>query len=192
MGAHASRRVLTLPVSSDFAENNIALAGEYEQQVIGLKLRLDEAKAQIAALQIRLKDDGAMPVMRTKAFVNEVRQQKKSIAPSNERRSAAKGPGCLAEVTVVNLTAILERFGDRASEIALTHVAEILRGHIRETDTVGRLGTASFGVLLAYADPALAEAKMHKLCTRIENSPTQWEGKDVAVRVSTRVAALTS
>lgn len=192
MSASAERRVLTLPNPRAAGPGLVPTATAYEEQVSGLRHRLDEAKSQIAALQLRLKNDGAMPVMRAGAFVDEVRARREQAARPAERRSAKKGPGCLAEVTVINLSAILERFGDRASEHVLSHVATVLRGHVRATDTVGRLGTASFGVLLAYADPAATTDKMERLCARLEESPADWDGHDISVRINLRVASLES
>jgi diguanylate cyclase (GGDEF)-like protein len=73
-------------------------------------------------------------------------------------------------VTVDGVDGLAATMGQDGVDRMLRHVAQHLAGHVRATDFVGRLGGRSFGVMLAYADPAGAERKIARLCKRIEET----------------------
>lgn len=191
MDAQDTRRVLSLPNAGAAQVATAAMVKEYEREIEALKSRLTQAKSQISAMQRRLRQDGTLPVLRQSAFVDEIKsslkdQQKRPV----ERRKTHAAAGCLVEVSIVNLVALLERYGDRASDTVLKHVAGILGGSLRQTDRIGRLGTASFGILLAFSDADAIEKKMSRICEKIESTPALWDERELTIRVDYRLARL--
>src|SRR5690606_25908427 len=60
---------------------------------------------------------------------------------------AAGGSGALVLVTLRDFDEVNERYGRRAGDQVLISVAEELRGSVRRTDAVARLGGTRFAVL---------------------------------------------
>ncbi len=69
-----------------------------------------------------------------------------------------------------------ERFGPVVGDAALSHIAEVVGGGIRSSDTLGRLGGEEFGVILHQNTAAGAEQAAEKLRAMIAASPLQGPG----------------
>ncbi len=143
-------------------------------EIEALKRKLASAKQELAALQSRLERDDDLPILRREAF-------RKALATPP---AVAPMRGCLVKVCLANLSTLIEAHGDEAADAALSFVAQCLAGHVRQNDAVGRLGTGSFGILLAYADPQGAAAKMARLMKKIEELPCTWEGITLPITLS--------
>ncbi len=74
--------------------------------------------------------------------------------------------------------------GHRAGDDLISGVAEVLRGRLRGTDVLARIGGDEFAILLPKADRAGAEAVAHSLVetVRLEADPTK--GADSGVTIS--------
>ena len=129
-------------------------------------------------MRAKLTADGDLPVLRKDAFARAV-----GLGREGNR-------GCLARVSLNNLGDILESHGDEATDGALRHLAGVLAGHIRDTDTVGRVGTGTFGIVLAYADEDGAAAKMARLIAKVEERPFIWKGTDIPLILSHTIAPI--
>ena len=79
-----------------------------------------------------------------------------ALAVEIERARRAGGPMTLAKVDVDGLAAIRDELGEPAGEDVLRKVADALRGSLRGTDFLARLGTDHFGLILAGADAEAA------------------------------------
>jgi len=73
-----------------------------------------------------------------------------------ERRTAADN-GALLIVDADDFKGVNDRFGHHAGDEALRQIACAIRGAVRSTDLVGRLGGEEFGVFLANSDVVAAD-----------------------------------
>ena len=80
--------------------------------------------------------------------------------------------------------------GHPVGDVVLRHVAELIRGGIREVDACGRLGGEEFAVLLTGATPAAAAEFAERLRRGIAAAPASHGGLDIGVTVSIGVSAL--
>ena len=63
--------------------------------------------------------------------------------------------------------------GHAAGDAALLHVAKLLRGAVRQSDTVGRLGGEEFAVLLPETSMGNAEQFAQRVCAMLRETPVQ-------------------
>ena len=114
----------------------------------------------------RLADqDALLPIANRRAFVREMSR----LASYSERYHT---PASLVYFDINGFKAINDIHGHAAGDAALQSVAELLVQHVRESDTVGRLGGDEFGVILVHADEAVANTKAQSLADAI-----RWSGK---------------
>lgn len=84
-----------------------------------------------------------------------------------------------------------DTWGHAAGDAVLKHVAQMVSGHTRVGDVVGRTGGEEFTMLLP--DTALdeAEALSERLRLQVSLEPLQFDGHSIAVTVSIGIALLT-
>jgi diguanylate cyclase (GGDEF)-like protein len=70
-----------------------------------------------------------------------------------------------------------DRYGHDAGDLALQRVADALRGAMRESDTVGRIGGEEFAVLLDRADVSVATTAAERLRVGIEATNLHLDGQ---------------
>lgn len=82
-----------------------------------------------------------------------------------------------------------DTFGHAAGDIALQHIAHLLKQHIRGSDICGRLGGEEFAVLLSntHADEAIRVAEKIRLA--IESNDTQYNEKNIHLTVSIGISS---
>jgi diguanylate cyclase (GGDEF)-like protein len=85
---------------------------------------------------------------------------------------------------------INDSYGHEAGDKALVHVAGLLRGHVRASDSVGRLGGDEFGLILWHADEAAARRKAQSIEALVEASPLVLDQGTVPLGCSVGVAVL--
>jgi diguanylate cyclase (GGDEF)-like protein len=96
-------------------------------------------------------------------------------------------PAAVIFIDLDGFKAVNDGFGHAAGDAVLKHVARLLMSHVRESDSIGRLGGDEFGVILARAAPDEAVRKGEALAALISDTPSLFAG--VAHRVAASAGA---
>ncbi|MEM9975043.1 MAG: diguanylate cyclase [Pseudomonadota bacterium] len=106
------------------------------------------------------------------------------------KRSAESGrPYAVPIADLDRFKAVNDRFGHPAGDGVLTEVAQRLRGDLRASDTLARLGGEEFMVLMPDTSPAVALFTARRLCARIAADPCVLaSGLKLPVTISVGVA----
>jgi diguanylate cyclase (GGDEF)-like protein len=147
------------------------------EEVAALRRELAQTSQRIQHLERLADQDTLAPVANRRAFVRELSRQM-SYA---ERYGA---PSAVVYFDVDGMKQINDAHGHGAGDAALTHVARLIAGNIRESDIAGRLGGDEFGLILAHADQALANEKAADLARLIGETPFEWQGHKLRLSVS--------
>jgi diguanylate cyclase (GGDEF)-like protein len=147
-------------LSPELREGVARLAAERDR----LRDDLAKARGRIAALERLADEDSLTAVANRRAFV---RQLTRMIAFTHRYGV----PASVVYFDLNNMKQINDAHGHPAGDVALRHVATVLRGNIRSSDIVGRLGGDEFGVILAQTDEAQAHSKAAALAAAIAETP---------------------
>lgn len=104
----------------------------------------EELQAAHASLKRAAESDHLTAVLNRSAFLRE----------AEARHAIADGWMLLLDID--HFKAINDRFGHETGDLALQHVAMVLRESLRSEDIVGRLGGEEFGIYLPEADREMA------------------------------------
>ncbi|MFN4088353.1 MAG: GGDEF domain-containing protein [Alphaproteobacteria bacterium] len=151
-----------------------AAIGALVDELRGLRKEVEAAEGRAAALERLSDEDPLLPVVNRRAFVRELARA--MAAAARYRR-----PGSVIYVDVNGLKRVNDTHGHAAGDAVLALVAEVLTGNVRKSDVVGRLGGDEFGVVLANADIAVAQAKTAALADAIGRVPVRWGGTEIEV-----------
>lgn len=105
----------------------------------------------------------------------------------NHAISAAKrynDYGVLIYVDLDNFKPINDTFGHAAGDEVLRHVARLLQEHVRDFDTVGRLGGDEFTVLLSRTSFEGGLKRAETLDRIINSSSIHWHGRIIRIHAS--------
>ena len=84
---------------------------------------------------------------------------------------------------------INDHFGHPAGDAVLQHAADLLAGHVRQTDTVARLGGEEFIVLMPQTPAEGALALAEKLRLAVRGQTLDWHGQCIGVTASLGVSS---
>jgi len=99
-------------------------------------------------------------------------------------------PGAVLLLDVDRLKEVNDTLGHEAGDELLKHVAGVLSGRVRQTDTVARLGGDEFVVLLRALEPAQARELVHEIPELLARTPAQIAGKLVSASTSVGFAVI--
>ncbi len=150
------------------------LMGEVDQ----MRQELANQRRRVAQMEIDADQDVLLPCLNRKAFVRELSR----ILSFVERYGL---PASLVYIDLDNFKDINDRHGHAAGDAALLQVCEVIKGHIRESDLLGRLGGDEFGLLLAKANQREAEIKADLISQIIKASPLVWSGRAIHLSFTT-------
>jgi len=151
----------------------MALMGEVD----ALKRELDHTRARLDEMERVADRDHLLPILNRRAFVRELTRHI-SLAV----RYAT--PASLIYFDLDGFKAINDTHGHACGDAMLEHFAEVLLAHVRDSDTVGRLGGDEFGIILSHATHAQAQTKVQSLAERLRRDPARWQGRDISLGFS--------
>jgi diguanylate cyclase (GGDEF)-like protein len=121
--------------------------------------------------------DQLLPILNRRAFVRELNRY---IAFASRYAT----PSSLVYFDLDGFKSINDTYGHAAGDAALSHFADTLLAHVRESDVVGRLGGDEFGIILSHADQEQAHGKATSLAKTLKASPALWRGRSIQVGFS--------
>lgn len=161
---------------------------EFTPSVQGAVMKLmgeaDALRTELQQMRLRLEQteqtadqDQLLPILNRRAFTRELTRH---IAVAARYAT----PSSLIYFDLDGFKAINDSYGHAAGDAALSHFADTLLAHVRESDVVGRLGGDEFGIILAHTDQAQAHAKATSLAKTLKSSPALWRGRSIQVGFS--------
>jgi diguanylate cyclase (GGDEF)-like protein len=165
--------VLGIPESEFTPKVRDAIMG-LMSEVENLRRELSQTRARLEDVEKSADQDGMLPLLNRRAFVRELTRY---IAFTGRYNT----PASLIYFDLNHLKKTNDTLGHAAGDAVLTHFAEVLLTHVRDSDCVGRLGGDEFGVLLSHANHEQAQKKADVLARALEASPTNWGGHSIPI-----------
>jgi diguanylate cyclase (GGDEF)-like protein len=186
--AHARRLEVVEPSRPD-AASGAALLGIPESEftprvrlaavrlmgeVDSLRRELKTALTRLAEVERFADRDQLLPLLNRRAFVRELTR---AIGLSSRYGTASS----LLYFDLDDFKQVNDSFSHAAGDAVLTHFAETLLAHVRDSDVVARLGGDEFGVILTHTGQAQAETKAASLASCLFASPAVWNGRQIDI-----------
>jgi diguanylate cyclase (GGDEF)-like protein len=170
-----------MPAASVLGIPDAEFTPKVRDAIMGLMGEVDNLRRELIQTRARLEDvektadqDGMLPLLNRRAFVRELTRY---IAFTGRYNT----PASLIYFDLNHLKRTNDTHGHAAGDAVLSHFADVLQAHVRDSDCVGRLGGDEFGVLLSHANQEQALKKADILATALENSPTSWNGHAIPI-----------
>jgi diguanylate cyclase (GGDEF)-like protein len=170
-----------MPAASVLGIPDAEFTPKVRDAIMGLMGEVDSLRRELIQTRSRLEDvekaadqDGMLPLLNRRAFVRELTRY---IAFTGRYNT----PASLIYFDLNHLKRTNDTLGHAAGDAVLSHFADVLQAHVRDSDCVGRLGGDEFGVLLSHANQEQALKKADILATALESSPTSWDGHSIPV-----------
>ena len=154
------------------------------QELERLRSQLAEQEGVIEILRRQAHEDPLTGLLNRRAFERELRK-----AVSYHQRYGR--PGALLLIDMNDFKTINDTLGHLVGDSVLQHIATILQTHVRDTDTVSRIGGDEFCIILREANAYEALLKAAELDNVIRHSPLTVNGRDLSLSVSIGSCAFT-
>ncbi len=151
-------------------EDALSLAYEAREE-------LDAAQRRIAILEHQSRTDPTTGLLNLRGF--EVALQ---AALARVKRYGEKG--VLVMIDLDGFTAVNEGHGQQAGDLILATVGTVLSRHTRMVDSVARIGSDEFAVILAGADIEGAKSRVSILDRILNWTTVPWNGARIPVRAT--------
>jgi diguanylate cyclase (GGDEF)-like protein len=165
--------VLGIPESEFTPRVRDAIMG-LMSEVDTLRRELGDTRKRLDEVEKAADQDGLLPLLNRRAFVRELTRY---IAFTGRYNT----PASLIYFDLNHMKQINDTHGHAAGDAVLKHFADVLQAHVRDSDSVGRLGGDEFGVLLSHAGQDQALKKADALAQALQNRPVQWNGQAIEV-----------
>lgn len=186
-----------LPLSSevggavtDFPQDDLppearSAVGQLMAELDRVKEELLAAQQRVVELEHRVDEDALLPVLNRRGFDRELERTLAYIARHGT-------DVCLIYIDLDDFKAVNDVHGHAAGDAALRHVTDILLANVRRSDVVARLGGDEFAILLHRADEKAAQLKADQLTKALASSGVVYDGKEIAMSMTTGVTRLLS
>ena len=152
---------------------------------VRLTAELARSEAERAVLETLCNEDAVTGLLNRRGFMRDL-----SRAISFTRRYDVTAAMLLLDLNAFK--PINDRHGHLAGDLALKHVAEVLKTNLRGSDSIGRLGGDEFGILLWQADAEVGRGKADALEAALTATPFQFDGYRLTVTGSIGSTAVES
>lgn len=149
-----------------------------------LRVEIDDMRRRVAELEMLADSDTLTPLPNRRAFLRELDRAMRHCARYGT-------PAAILFVDVDDLKKINDEHGHRVGDLALVHIARVLRDRIRASDYVARIGGDEFGLLLEHVEEDAAREKAASLCEAISNTPLPQGAEHIGIAVSIGLAPVT-
>jgi diguanylate cyclase (GGDEF)-like protein len=146
-------------------------------EVAALRQTIAQLEERVKLLDELAHQDALLSVPNRRGFLRELEWLIDRVSRYGE--SAA-----MLFVDIDGLKQINDRFGHKAGDEALVHVAGALTEGVRRSDCVARLGGDEFGILLAHASEDVARETATRLAQQIGESRSICDGHELALGVA--------
>ena len=119
-------------------------------------------------------------------------RNRREVARQMAELEQAGGSHALVYLDLDHFKIINDRCGHRAGDKLLTEVAQLLRQHAAEDDTLARLGGDEFAMVLRNCELDDAQQRAQQVCDAIRQLPFPWRGRRYTVTCSAGVACFGS
>jgi diguanylate cyclase (GGDEF)-like protein len=139
-------------------------------EVDGLRRELQQTRSRLEEVEHAADQDQLLPMLNRRAFVRELNRYINFA-------SRYATPASLIYFDLDDFKSINDTYSHAAGDAVLSHFADTLLAHVRDSDVVGRLGGDEFGIILSHTDQAQAHKKAAALAATLKASPPLWRGK---------------
>jgi diguanylate cyclase (GGDEF)-like protein len=167
----ATTSVLGIPDSEFTPRVRDAIMG-LMGEVDNLRRELSQTRQRLDEMEKTADQDQLLPVLGRRAFVRELTRY---ISLTGRYGT----PASLVYFDLNLLKKTNDTYGHAAGDAVLAHFTDVMLSHVRDSDTVGRLGGDEFGVLLSHANQDQAQKKADSLAEALRASPTMWNGTPI-------------
>jgi diguanylate cyclase (GGDEF)-like protein len=144
------------------------------REMDGLKQELTQTRTRLDEVEKTADLDAVLPILNRRAFIRELTRY---IAFTTRYST----PASLIYFDLNHLKQTNDTLGHAAGDALLAQFAKILLSHVRESDSVGRMGGDEFAILLSHAGQGQALKKAMGLADFAAKTPAQWNGHTIPI-----------
>ena len=144
------------------------------REMDGLKQELTQTRTRLDEVEKTADLDAVLPILNRRAFIRELTRY---IAFTTRYST----PASLIYFDLNHLKQTNDTLGHAAGDALLAKFAKILLSHVRESDSVGRMGGDEFAILLSHAGQGQALKKAMGLADFAAKTPAQWNGHAIPI-----------
>jgi diguanylate cyclase (GGDEF)-like protein len=152
-------------------------------EIARLRATVSRLERQVGELDRLAHHDPLVPLPNRRGF-------ERQLAGLIDRLERYGDAGALLFIDVDGLKMVNDSYGHDAGDAALIHVAELLIGGVRQSDTVARFGGDEFAVLLERVDLDQATETAARLTDRIAGTSFSHEGLAIPLSAAIGIAEI--
>jgi diguanylate cyclase (GGDEF)-like protein len=152
-------------------------------EIARLRATVARLERQVGELDRLAHHDPLVPLPNRRGF-------ERQLAGLIDRLERYGDAGALLFIDVDGLKMVNDSYGHDAGDAALIHVAELLIGGVRQSDTVARFGGDEFAVLLERVDLDQATETAARLTDRIAGTSFSHEGLAIPLSAAIGIAEI--